>query len=729
MSNKTYKLSKYGGNRVEQLLDKIDALSKDDIGLDQVNNTSDANKPVSILQRQALNDILETAKAYTDSEIAEFDFIKIVTLLPQTGLPNRIYLVPKTETEENNLFDEYLWVNNSWEWIATKSVDVDLPDVYTKTEVDDKLSEIGAGEDGKSAYEIAVDNGFEGTEEEWLESLKGDAGESITVDDEISGTSTNPVQNRVIAEKFARERNEWSGAIGHFSKIATEAKTIANELNEKLVGLKTADNGEIFNDYESNTALSENTHVEGSQNKAGLKGYWYSNIDLANHTITLTTTHDELGTETWDNTIDKCGYQYNDEICVVYKGIHAKALVWEVVNNLIYLYDFSNGTDSQRAYELSHYFASFDYEYDASSYGNTVYALTKPEVGIVDIGKAAHSEGSRTEALGENSHAQNRKTKAYGKHSHAQNYDTLAKGESSTATGVQTKAYQKGSLSEGISSIAGDPNGNDEDTCGAHAEGNSTQAIAQASHSEGVFTKSEGVGAHSEGNSTIAYDDFTHAEGDSTQSYKKASHSEGGSTIAGKPSEDIDVSIKYPTETQGGTGSSGTGGSGTTEDEEVWGAHAEGLNTRALAKAAHAEGEMTKASRYAAHAEGIGTIADTDAQHVQGKYNDPLYEDGIVYLDMVGNGTSDKNRSNAYTLDEDGNGWFAGTVSVGETKEELATIKYVDKRIEAVQYMLGEVRTNTGRIAEEAKNIASGCVTREEFEDTIGDIEALLGGI
>lgn len=29
---------------------------------------------------------------------------------------------------------------------------------------------------GKSAYEIAVKNGFEGTEEEWLESLQGEEG-------------------------------------------------------------------------------------------------------------------------------------------------------------------------------------------------------------------------------------------------------------------------------------------------------------------------------------------------------------------------------------------------------------------------------------------------------------------------------------------------------------------------------------------------------------------------
>src|SRR5690625_1201210 len=35
----------------------------------------------------------------------------------------------------------------------------------------------GTGEPGKSAYEIAVDNGFEGDEQAWLESLTGPAGE------------------------------------------------------------------------------------------------------------------------------------------------------------------------------------------------------------------------------------------------------------------------------------------------------------------------------------------------------------------------------------------------------------------------------------------------------------------------------------------------------------------------------------------------------------------------
>ena len=79
-------------------------------------------------------------KGYVDSELATFDFIKVVNVLPESGLPNKIYLVPRAEAGENNLFDEYIWVNDSWEFITTKTVEVDLTDYATKDEV---TSEIG----------------------------------------------------------------------------------------------------------------------------------------------------------------------------------------------------------------------------------------------------------------------------------------------------------------------------------------------------------------------------------------------------------------------------------------------------------------------------------------------------------------------------------------------------------------------------------------------------------
>lgn len=65
---------------------------------------------------------------------------------------------------------------------------------YTETEIltykslDFRISELennggasgGNGADGKSAYEIAVEHGFEGSEQEWLESLKGEDGATTT---------------------------------------------------------------------------------------------------------------------------------------------------------------------------------------------------------------------------------------------------------------------------------------------------------------------------------------------------------------------------------------------------------------------------------------------------------------------------------------------------------------------------------------------------------------------
>lgn len=40
--------------------------------------------------------------------------------------------------------------------------------------------ELTYGARGKSAYQVAIDNGFEGTEVEWLESLEGNPGISTT---------------------------------------------------------------------------------------------------------------------------------------------------------------------------------------------------------------------------------------------------------------------------------------------------------------------------------------------------------------------------------------------------------------------------------------------------------------------------------------------------------------------------------------------------------------------
>lgn len=56
------------------------------------------------------------------------------------------------------------------------------PDLYAQliAEIDKKIADVHDGKDGadgKSAYQIAVDSGFDGTEQAWLASLKGDKGD------------------------------------------------------------------------------------------------------------------------------------------------------------------------------------------------------------------------------------------------------------------------------------------------------------------------------------------------------------------------------------------------------------------------------------------------------------------------------------------------------------------------------------------------------------------------
>ena len=63
------------------------------------------------------------------------------------------------------------------------------------------------------------------------------------------------------------------------------------------------------------------------------------------------------------------------------------------------------------------------------------------------------------------------------------------------------------------------------------------------------------------------------------------------------------------------------------------------------------------------HAEGRGTIAQSSHQHVQGKYN--IVDSYANYAHIVGNGTDANHRSNAHTLDWNGNAWYAGDIRIG----------------------------------------------------------------
>lgn len=89
-------------------------------------------------------------------------------------------------------------------------------------------------------------------------------------------------------------------------------------------------------------------------------------------------------------------------------------------------------------------------------------------------------------------------------------------------------------------------------------------------------------------------------------------------------------------------------------------AHAEGHGSVASGMYSHAEGTNTEAKGEHSHAEGFNTKAAGPKQHVEGSYN--VVDVAGKYAHIVGNGTDESNRSNAHTLDWEGNAEFAGTV-------------------------------------------------------------------
>ena len=148
----------------------------------------------------------------------------------------------------------------------------------------------------------------------------------------------------------------------------------------------------------------------------------------------------------------------------------------------------------------------------------------------------------------------------------------------------------------------------------------------------------------------VASDKFSHAEGCNTTASGNQSHAEGYGTIAfgwGSHAEGLETKANYE------------------------GAHAEGSNTIASGATSHAEGTATKAIGYASHAEGYNTIASGESQHVQGKYN--IEDTSNKYVHIVGKGISNSKRSNAHTLDWEGNAWYAGTLKLGGTSYDDAS--------------------------------------------------------
>ena len=134
-------------------------ITKANIGLGNVDNTSDANKPISAATQTALDlkaDLTAIANFITKSvndltyyynktdidgkittinnnisKIPKFA-IEVVENLPTSNIsPTTIYIKKTSTTESGNLYTEYIYVNDAWEELGTQTLDLSG---YTTTE-------------------------------------------------------------------------------------------------------------------------------------------------------------------------------------------------------------------------------------------------------------------------------------------------------------------------------------------------------------------------------------------------------------------------------------------------------------------------------------------------------------------------------------------------------------------------------------------------------------------
>ena len=258
-------------------------------------------------------------------------------------------------------------------------------------------------------------------------------------------------------------------------------------------------------------------------------------------------------------------------------------------------------------------------------------------------------------AVGDYSHAEGNINIALGKASHTEGYNNIAIGEYSHAEGAEN-------LVNGTSS---------------HVEGNQVTVNGSYAHGEGHQTQANGWGSHSEGYYSIADGNYSHAEGLGTKAATIANHTQGTYNI---PDEIDETKVFYSSTAGYGDGNVLT------------------YNIDYILQVPESEPQLNYKTGFY---EFEGEIKQVEAknlkendvvvfktENINGYYrilSTELSEDGTKitfncsmhtvgtnstmgkYITIIGNGSGGYSRSNAHTLDWDGNAWYSGDIYVGST--------------------------------------------------------------
>ena len=241
----------------------------------------------------------------------------------------------------------------------------------------------------------------------------------------------------------------------------------------------------------------------------------------------------------------------------------------------------------------------------------------------------------------------------------------------STVQGDRTKASGNGSHAEGGQTEASSEY--------SHAEGDNTVASGYCSHAEGDHTVASGYGSHAECGFSKASSEYSHAEGYHTEASGYGSHAEGDNTVANKKFLSVSGSynlyddVKYVQNSRSDTLLVMSNDAYYESDSFTFDAST-GIFT--LVEPVARKGSQLHLNKFCMLRDVSGDIV-YKLVSIKESLNTRVYYDITKYTSItasyskdqystiVGNGTSDTERSNAYTLDWEGNAWFSGDVYVG----------------------------------------------------------------
>lgn len=243
----------------------------------------------------------------------------IVNSLPATGEVGVMYLKLNTSSSvEGNVYDEYIWVNNKFEKIGSTETTVDLSGYVTQTEMNTQLTNkanvnhshtsdsIGLdqdSDDGMWVYEYGIYsqsgvNGFVYDHDKKLENIDDGANKTV-VDSSLSGSSTNPVQNKIVTNALNGKAN------------SSHSHSISNitDLQSSLDG-KTNINTRDFSFFLSDVILPEGSSIADKSitrshvhdtiqipyKQSTQEGYRTDTFNLENFDLFLSWSPNSLGT-------------------------------------------------------------------------------------------------------------------------------------------------------------------------------------------------------------------------------------------------------------------------------------------------------------------------------------------------------------------------------------------------------------------------------------------------